>query len=258
MEVLTAAGPMTIGANHKPLEGVTAPMGHNAPPDPFDAFALHIDDLFEQAEQFLDGEGIQTDAQAEDVSRILNMLRKAEKDADEARKAEKKPHDDAAKAVQAKWSPLLGKAKLAAETAKRALAPFLQAKEDAQRAAAEAAAEEARQKAAAARKAAEQAAPDDLAGQTTAKVLQEQAAEALKQAERLDKQKAHAKGGERAVGLRDVYTPVLTEPKEALRHYMQAQPDALKEWLLDQARRDVRVGKRSIPGFTIEHERVAV
>lgn len=258
MEVLTAAGPMTIGANHKPLEGVTAPMGHNAPPDPFEAFALHIDDLFEQAEQFLDGEGIQTDAQAEDVSRILNMLRKAEKDADEARKAEKKPHDDAAKAVQAKWSPLLGKAKLAAETAKRALAPFLQAKEDAQRAAAEAAAEEARQKAAAARKAAEQAAPDDLHGQTTAKVLQEQAAEALKQAERLDKQKAHAKGGERAIGLRSYWHAEITDPLAFGKWAWEHRRDEYLQFLSELAERECRHGPQTIPGVKFNEERKAV
>jgi hypothetical protein len=66
------------------------------------------------------------------------MLRKARKDADEARVAEKKPHDDAAKAVQAKWTPLLDKCELAETTAKKALAPYLIAKEAAQQAEAEA------------------------------------------------------------------------------------------------------------------------
>ena len=32
---------------------------------------------------------------------------------------------------------------------------------------------------------------------------------------------------------------------------------ALKEWLLEQANKDVRSGARAIPGFEIKHERVA-
>jgi hypothetical protein len=78
------------------------------------------------------------------------MLRKARKDADEARVAEEKPHDDAAKAVQQKWKPLLDKCELAETTAKKALTPYLEAKEAQQRAEAEAlrkAAEEAAERA---------------------------------------------------------------------------------------------------------------
>lgn len=229
----------------------------NAPPDPFEAFKLHIDDLFEQAGQFLDGEPITTDAQAEDVSRLLNMLRKAEKDADSARAEEKRPHDEAGKAVQAKWKPLLERAALAMTTAKKALAPFLKAKEDAQRAAAEAARREAEEALRRATEAAARARQDDLGGQAEASALAEQAEAALRAANRADKQKAQAKGGERAVGLRSVWTATLTEPREALKHYMVAQPDALKAWLQDQADRDVRAGKRAIPGFEISEERVA-
>ena len=236
----------------------TAAIGHNQPPDVYDGFRLHVEDLFDQAKQFLDGEPIETEQQAEDVSRLLNMVRKTSNDADDARKAEKKPHDDAAKAVQAKWKPLLDKLDLAATTAKNALAPFLRKQEEAQRAAAQAAIEEARRQAEAAAQAAQQARPDDLAGQATARILQENAAELEKKAARLDKSKAHAKGGERAVGLRSVWTPTLTDACAALRHYRERQPDELKAWLLEQATKDVRAGARSIPGFTITEERKAV
>jgi hypothetical protein len=234
----------------------TAPTGHNAPADPFEAFSLHVDDLFLEASNFLDGEPIATDGQAEAVSILLNRLRKAGNDADEARKVEKKPHDEAAKAVQTKWKPLIDRVDLAVSTAKNALAPFLKAKEDAQRAAAQAAFEEARQKALAA--AHTQAAPDDLAGQAVAKIRGEEAAAALKAAQRLDKAKPQARGGERAIGLRSVFTPALTDACAALKHYRANQPDELKAWLLNQAEKDVRNGARSIPGFTITEERKAV
>lgn len=236
----------------------TAAIGHNAPPDPFDGFSAHIEDLFEQAQQFLDGEPIATEAQAQDVSRLLNMVRKTSTDAENARKAEKKPHDDAAKAVQAKWKPLLDRLDLAASTAKNALAPFLRKQEEAQRAAAQAAMEEARQQAQAAAQAAERVSDTDLAGQSSVRILRENAAALEKTATRLGKQKAHAKGGERAIGLRSVWTPVLTDACAALRHYRERQPEELKEWLLGQAEKDVRAGARSIPGFEINEERKAV
>lgn len=235
-----------------------AAIGHNAPPDPFQAFSLHLDDLDEQARQFLDGTPIASEQQAEDVSRLLNMLRKAANDADDARKEEKRPHDEAAKAVQSKWKPLLERVDLAASVAKRALAPWLTAKEAEQRAAAEAAAQEARDKAEAAAKAAESVHASDLAGQTTVRVLRENAAAATKAAELLDKKPVQARGGERAVSLRSVWTPALSDAPAALKHYRETQPDALKAWLLDQARQDVRAGKRQIPGFTITEEKVAV
>src|SRR6185312_12264238 len=76
------------------------------------------------------------------------------------------------------------------------------------------------------------------------------AAEGLKkEAAKAEKQKAHARGGERAIGLVDVFTPTLIDACEALKHYRAKQPEFLKEWLLDQARADVRAGVRAIPGF---------
>lgn len=236
----------------------TAAIGHNLPTDTFEGFRIHIEDLAEQAGQFLNGEPITTEAQAEDISRLLNMVRKAANDADDARKAEKKPHDDAAKAVQEKWRPLLAQCDLAATTAKNALTPWQLKLEAEARAVAEAAAEEAKRQAEAAAQASQQARPDDLAGQTTARALQENAAAALKVAQRLAKQKVQTKGGERATSLRSVWTPVLTDSVAALRHYRERQPDELKSWLLEQAERDVRAGARSIPGFTIDEARVAV
>jgi len=73
-----------------------------------------------------------------------------------------------------------------------------------------------------------------------------------------DKDKALAKGGERATGLRSYFTPVLTDPKAALTHYVQTRPDELKAALLRLAEQDVREGKRSIPGFEITEEKRVV
>jgi len=229
----------------------------NAPLDPFEAFTLEIEDLFGEAQNFLDGEPIASQQQADAISALLNRLRKASNDADDARKAEKKPHDDAARAVQEKWRPLLSKADLAATTCKQALQPFLKAQEEAQRRAAEAAAEEARRQAEAARQAAQQARPDDLAGQTVARVLQENAAAAQKQADRLDKSKARAKGGERAVTLRTVWRAEIVDRRATLNHYARTRSDDLTAWLQEQVDADVRRSLRNVPGVTYHEERVA-
>ena len=230
----------------------------NAPADPFVLISESINDLLLEAENFLDGSPIETEEQEAAVASILTRLRREANAADDQRKAEKKPHDDAAKAVQTKWTPLLSKADLAVQCAKNALAAFLQKKEAAQRAAVEAATEEARRQAEAAAQAAQQAKPDDLAGRQTARILQENAAAAEKQAARLARKPVQAKGGERAVGLRSVWTPTLTDPVAALKHYREREPDELKIWLVEQASKDVRSGARSIPGFTITETRTAV
>jgi hypothetical protein len=92
--------------------------GHNNPPTPFDECERKVFDLFDEAKNFLDGEAITTQDMADAVSKLLDMIRKAKKEADDFRAAEKKPHDDAAKAVQEKWKPLITRCDLAADAAR--------------------------------------------------------------------------------------------------------------------------------------------
>jgi hypothetical protein len=229
----------------------------NAPADPATLFKEEVDDLLLEARNYLDGEPIANEQQAEAVSSLLNRLRRVAKDADEARKTEKKPHDDAAKAVQAKWTPIIDKAALASSTAKQALAPWLRRVEEKQRAEAEAARVEAERLARIAAEA-HSTASGNLQASEDAERLLKAAEAARKDAAKADKAKAHAKGGERAVGLRSVWTPTLTDACLALKHYRERQPELLKEWLVEQAERDVRAGARSIPGFDVTEARVAV
>lgn len=228
----------------------------NAPADPAALFGEEIDDLLLEARNHLDGEPIASEEQANAVASLLNRLRRLGNDADDARIAEKRPHDLAAKAVQDKWKPILSKADLAASTAKQALAPWLAKVEAEQRAAAEAAKAEAERLA---MEAAEKhrVASGDLRAREQAEQLLKDADRAAMVAAKADKAKPLATGGERAIGLVDTFTPVLADPVEALRHYRETEPEALKEWLLEQARKDVRSGLRTIPGFTIEHTRSA-
>lgn len=228
----------------------------NAPPDPCTLFKEEIDDLLLEARNYLDGEPIANEEQASAVSSLLNRLRRVSNDADDARKVEKKPHDDGAKAVQAKWKPILDKADLAASTAKQALAPWLQQIEEKQRHEAELARQEAERLARIAAEAHARASGNLEAAEDAERLLKA-AAGAQRDAARADKAKPLATGGERAIGLVNKFTPELTDACEALKHYRAKQPEDLKAWLLDQAAKDVRAGARSIPGFVVNHERVA-
>lgn len=237
-----------------------AVIGHNNPPEPtpFERAEATIISLFDEAKNWLDGEGITTQAQADDVSKLLDMIRKAKKAADEARVEEKRPHDEAAKEVQEKYKPLLTRCDLAADAAKKALAPYLEKIEAEKRAKAEAARKEAEEKARAAQEAIRAAQLTDLAAREKAEALIQEAKKAEAAAKKAENDKAHAKGGSRAVGLRTTYRPVLKDAREAARYYWTARREELETFFLSMAEKDVRAGQQDIPGFEIIEEKVAV
>lgn len=215
-------------------------------PPAHEAMAMHIEELFAMVSDTVAGATVSTDEQEAALDGLLDDLRTARKDADAKRAEEKKPHDDAAKAVQTKWKPLLDRCDMAANEIKRLLTPYRTAKL--------AAAEEAKRKVreeAEARQAAAQAAlrqSDDLEARFAAE-------EDLKAARKLT---AVANKIDRApTGLRTRWIAELTDPVAALKYYRERQADALKAWLLDQAQRDTNAGARTIPGFTITEERKA-
>lgn len=229
-----------------------APMGHNAPPaGSFEAFDAHLGDLFTEARNFLDGAGVNTEAEAEAVSKLLDMIRTAGKDADKARAAEKKPHDDAGKAVQAKWKPLLDRAEMATDTCKRVLGPWLRKQQEAALAAAAEARRVADAAAQAAAEASRQTDVTDLTAREAAEALVKDAKRAEAEAAKAEKVRPQATGGARATTLRTHYRAELTDASAALRHYVAQQPEAIKACLLSLAETDVRAGKMQIPGVTV-------
>lgn len=233
-----------------------APIGHNAPP-PRDAHSLHIDDLLNEARSFLDGKPIETQAQADDVGRLLGQLREARQGADAQRKIEAKPYDDGKAEVQAFWKPVIDRTQLAESIAKQALAPFLVAQEAIAYAEAAAARAQAQAAVSAAQEALAQASPTDLSARNEAEALLKDAGKADRAASKAEKAKPMAAGLGRAVSLRSMWTAVMTDSSAALRHYKQQQPEGLRQWLREQAQRDVHAGARAIPGFTISETRTA-
>jgi hypothetical protein len=240
-------------------ENPRAHIGANNPPEPtpFDIAAEAVDTVYTEAANWLDGATVQTETEAEAIAKLLDMARKASKVADEARVEEKRPHDEAGKAVQARYKPLLDRCENIAKVCKAALAPFLVAKEAAQRAEAKRLADEAAEKQRAAQEAIRAAAATDLAAREAAEALIAEAKQAEAIANRADKAKAHAAGGARAVSLRTSYEPHLADMTVAARHYWKANPAVFEAFLIDLARKDIAIGKRDIPGFTIEEIRSA-
>jgi hypothetical protein len=217
------------------------------------------DDLYAEAENWLDGEPIGNADQAEKVTLLIASLEKASKEAEAQRAAEKKPHWDAGKAVDAAWSPVKDKLEKALRTAKRAMTPWLEALQAEQRRRAD----EARREAEAAEErlraqkieARERGA---LADEDVTEALEADAKEAARAAARLSKETPVVRSGGKTLALRDVWLVNVTDHAALLKHYKATAPDLLKAWLFEQAQKDVRSGARHLPGCSIWSEKKAV
>lgn len=242
-------------------DGSPAPLGHNNPPDPFAAIEVHVSDLMTEAKNWCDGTAIENQAQADAVAKLIDEFRAAAKAADEARKEEARPFDEGKAAVQEKYAVLIAETKTQTGAIPRALAalkatltPWLQKLERERREAEEAARKAAEEKARAAAEAVRAADPSNLEAREDAESLVTAAEDAAALADAIGKDKAHAKGDGRAIGLRKFYTPVMTDRKAALMHYAATRPDDIVATLQRLAEVDVREGKRTIPGFDVREE----
>lgn len=126
-----------------PDEHLLVPMGDNLGPeleDTYEALQDQIANLAREAEQRLDGPPVADQDEADRIANLADRLAELHKKADGLRKAERKPHDDALKAIQLKWTPILLKAESYRNLKFKLLTPWLQALQEAQKKEAEAAA----------------------------------------------------------------------------------------------------------------------
>lgn len=238
-------------------------IGANNPPDltPYEAVKCHMDDLLTEAHNWADGVAVESQAQADEISRLIGDLYEAGCAADDARVKEKKPHDDEIAEIQSRYNAYIaglkakatnpGRVTVAIAALKATLKPFLDKQEADKRGAEDAAkkaAQEAADKAVAAMRAAD---ITDLGARQEAEALVVQAQQAATAATRAANDKARAKGGSRAMGLTRTFTPVMKDRKAALIHYVTTRPDDVAAFLQSLAEGDVRRGKRQIPGFEV-------
>ena len=111
--------------------------------------------------------------------------------------------------------------------------------------------------AAKAREATDKAAPTDLAAREEAERYIDDAIAANAHAKAAAKDRGSAKGGARAVTLRSVWTGTITDLTACAGHYWHTDKEALQMLIAQMVHRDVRAGKRDIPGVDITEERVA-
>lgn len=225
---------------------------HNQPPELL--LFQEIDDLYEEARNWADGEPITSQEMAEAITTLREGIHEAGKRADALRIDEKKPHDDAAKAVQDKYNKYVQPKKGRVDMAKSALDALLTPWRT--RVAAEKAAEAARvaaeaEAARAAAQAAVQASAGNLAEREAAEGLLADAKALEKTARRADK------AATTGLGLRTVWTAVLEDPEKALDWAYGRAADEFMAVAQRNADEAVRAGLRQVPGFRVVEEKRA-
>jgi chromosome segregation ATPase len=254
-------------ADGTPAIEAPAPVGHNMPPEegaklsPFDAVRIHMEDLLTEARNWADGVAVENQDQADEVSRLIEDLRKAGEAADEQRAAEKAPLDEKIAEIQERYNAYIaglkskhskpGSVTRAIDALKATLHAYLAEVDRRQRAEAEAARVVAEEAAAKAAEAARAADPANLEEREAAEELITEARRAEHTARQAEAAKPQAAGGTRAMGLRKTYTAELTDPKAALVHYWTTNRAPLLAVLQQMAQQDVNRSVRTIPGVKV-------
>ena len=236
----------------------------NEPPSPFDAHRINLDDLLVEARNWADGEPASTQAQVDEIARLIDDLNTGAKAMEAERVKEKKPHDEAVKEIQDRYNVYLaplsnktvkGKVPLAIDALNAAKRPFLIAEEAKLEAVRKAAREEAEAAAKAAAEASRQADAADLEAREAVDAKIKAAEDAQRAAKIADNAKAHAHGGGRAQGLRTRVLAEVTDLDAAVRHYWSENRAAFAELIQRLADDDARQNRRAANGVTFREER---
>ena len=232
-----------------------AVIGGNQPPTDFDAVKREIEDLFGEAINFADGEPIADQGMHDAIEKLYDALHEAGKRADEMRKAEKRPLDEAIDAIQSRYNPLVQPKKGKVALGKDALGVLLAAwrAEQQRLKAAEAARKDA--EAEAARQAAEaaiRASSGNLEARIDAEELLAHAKSVATEARRADRQATTG------TGLRTVWHAEIADKDAALEWAYGKDAGRFTALALDMANEAVRLGARDIPGFVVKDEKRAV
>lgn len=241
-----------------PMAGI----GHNIPPGPIipDTIRAKVQDFTDGAGAWLDLKAITSTEQAEKATDFVNGASAVWKAVDEARKAAKKPHDDAGKAVQEAFKPLLTKLELAAKKVGELQTAWLRAERDREEALRrEQEAKAQRDAEEAARRAREAEARNDIDGMVEAEAAALRAEKDAKTASKPVAARAgSATGAGRTVSLRTTWFAEVVNINHAFVAYRD-RPE-VRELLERLATADVRAqqGEKTAPqGFTLRKQEKA-
>lgn len=213
-----------------------------------------IDDLYEEARNWADGEPITSQEMADAITELREGIHEAGKKADALRVEAKRPHDEAAAAVQSLFNPYVQPKKGRVDMAKSALDSLLTPWRT--RVAAEKAAEAARiaAEAEAARLAAQeamQASAGNLAEREAAEGLLADAKALEKTARRSEK------AATTGLGLRTTWRAELVDEEAAMDWLWARAKDEVLAVAQRNADEVVRAGLRQVPGFRVVEEKRA-
>lgn len=231
----------------------TATIGDNNPPSNYEVIEEEIHDLYDEAKNWIDGAPIENQGTADQVEKLMGMIKTAQKQADDYRKEEVAPYDEAKSEIQTKYNKLIGKTKtvtgktiLAIQACQQALTPWKQKLQDEQDAAAKLQQEEAerlQREAEAAR------ADDSLENKEKAQGLAEEALKTAKKARQITKNNVK--------GLRTIWDVVITDETQAFRSMWKTHKVEIMDVVQTLAERDVSHSIRTIEGFEITSRKVA-
>lgn len=225
---------------------------HNQPPEV--AIFAEIDDLYDEAKNWADGEPITSAEMHDAITALYDGIHDAGKRADEIRKEAKKPLDEQVNALQSLYNPYIQPKKGKVDRAKAALGDLLAAWR--QKVAAEKAAAAA--KAAAEAEAAKLAAQEAMQASAGNLAEREAAEELLADAKALEKTARRSeKAATTGLGLRTVWVAVLEDPEKALDWAYGRAADEFMAVAQRNADEAVRAGLRQVPGFRAEERKVA-
>jgi hypothetical protein len=219
--------------------------------DPFTAHQINVEDLRAEASAWLDGKAVETAEEAEGIDTLIKLARSARDEADKARAAEKKRHDNAAKAVQAKWKPLVDSADTILKVCLEKIASWRIA--DQQRKEAEAARIRAE---AEAERQAEIEATRNAAGNLEAREQADQLAASAKEAEKLAGRAE--KAAQTGNGLRKVRSLKITDTRALAGWLWKHRREDVEAAHAELAQRIFRAGGPAIDGTEIITEHKAV
>jgi hypothetical protein len=229
-----------------------ATVGHNQ--SPFDLIKQEIEDLFDEAKNWADGEPIASQEIHDQIEKLRDGIHEAGKRADALRVEEKKPLDDQVKAIQDKYNPYIQPKRGKVDMAKSALDALLVPWRT--KVAAEKAAEAA--KAAAEAEAARVAAQEAIRQSSGNLAAREEAEELLADAKKLEKTaRRWDKAATTGTGLRTVWTATLVDADKALDWAFGRSPERFTELVVAMANEAVRAGMRDVPGFAVAEEKRA-
>lgn len=213
-----------------------------------------IDDIYEEAKHFADGEPIDSQDMADAISALHTALHDAGKIAEDLRVEAKRPLDEKIDAIQKRFNPYVQPKKGKVARGKDALADLLTAWRVKQNQIAAAKAEKARLEAEADRKRAEEAIRAS-AGNLEAREVAEELLETAKDADRFARRAE--KAATTGTGLRTSWVAVMSNQDAALDWAYGADPARFTSLVQQMADEAVRRGARSIPGFEVKEEKRA-